>query len=175
MSDSLHPHECSPTGSSVHEILQARILEWVAISFSRGSSQPRDQTWVLCIAGRFVYHLSHQGSPRLLTKEPGDNRSLPVGYVHSWERLSHLAFRRSSPWDRVIGTQGERATGFHSIPAISDEMLLPFNFLHQQGQPRPLASTEVSLTRWEPGNKLNEARRPCGEHSIMAPLLPFHE
>ena len=40
-------------GSSVHEILQARILEWVAISFSRVSTQPRDQTWVSCIAGRF--------------------------------------------------------------------------------------------------------------------------
>ena len=38
--------------SSVHEILQARILEWVAISFSRGSSQPRDQTQVSCIADR---------------------------------------------------------------------------------------------------------------------------
>ena len=35
---------CSPSGSSVHEILQARILEWVAISFSRGSSPPRNQT-----------------------------------------------------------------------------------------------------------------------------------
>ena len=39
-------------GSSVHGILQTRILEWVAISFSRGSSQPRDQTRVACIAGR---------------------------------------------------------------------------------------------------------------------------
>ena len=48
-----HPMDCSPPGSSVHEIFQARILEWVAISFSRGSSQPRDQTWVSCIAGRF--------------------------------------------------------------------------------------------------------------------------
>ena len=40
-------------GSSVHGISQARILECVAISFSRGSSQPRDQTWVSCTAGRF--------------------------------------------------------------------------------------------------------------------------
>ena len=40
-------------GSSVHGILQARILEWVAIPFCRGSSWPRDQTWVSCIAGRF--------------------------------------------------------------------------------------------------------------------------
>ena len=39
--------------STVHGILQARILEWLAVSFSRGSSQPRDQTQVLCIAGRF--------------------------------------------------------------------------------------------------------------------------
>ena len=46
------PVDCSPPGSSVHGILQARILEWVAISFSRGSSQPRDRTWVSCIAGR---------------------------------------------------------------------------------------------------------------------------
>ena len=40
------PVDCSPPGFSAHEILQARILEWVAISFSRGSSQPRDQTQV---------------------------------------------------------------------------------------------------------------------------------
>ena len=41
-----NPMDCSPPGSSVHEILQARILEWVAVSFSRGSSRPRDQTQV---------------------------------------------------------------------------------------------------------------------------------
>ena len=53
VSDSLRPRGlCSPPGSSVHGILQARILEWVAISFSRGSSRPRDRTQVSCIAGR---------------------------------------------------------------------------------------------------------------------------
>ena len=46
--------DCSPPSSSVHGILQARILEWVAISFSRGSSSPKDQTWVSCIAGRVL-------------------------------------------------------------------------------------------------------------------------
>ena len=40
------PMDCSPPGSSVHEILQARILEWVAIPFSRGSSRPRDQNHI---------------------------------------------------------------------------------------------------------------------------------
>ena len=48
------PMDCSLPSSSVHGILQARILEWVAIPFSRGSSQARDQTWVSCIAGRFL-------------------------------------------------------------------------------------------------------------------------
>ena len=46
------PMDCSLPGSSIHGILQATVLEWVAISFSRGSSQPRDQTRVSCIAGR---------------------------------------------------------------------------------------------------------------------------
>ena len=48
-----NPLYCSPPGSFVHGILQARILRWVAYPFSRGSSQPRDQTWVSYTAGRF--------------------------------------------------------------------------------------------------------------------------
>ena len=50
------PMDCSLSGSSVHEISQAGILEWITISFSKGSSQPRDQTRISCfscIAGRF--------------------------------------------------------------------------------------------------------------------------
>ena len=46
------PMDGSPPGSVVHGIFQARILEWAAISFSRGSSQPRDRTRVSCIADR---------------------------------------------------------------------------------------------------------------------------
>ena len=46
------PMDCSLPGSSLHGILQARVLEWVAISFSRGSSWPRDRTWVSHIPGR---------------------------------------------------------------------------------------------------------------------------
>ena len=47
------PLDYSLPGPSIHGILQVRLLEWVAISFSRRSSQPRDWTWVSCIAGRF--------------------------------------------------------------------------------------------------------------------------
>ena len=49
-SNSLQPMDCSPPGSSVHGILQARILEWVAISFSRGSSQPKDRICISCVS-----------------------------------------------------------------------------------------------------------------------------
>ena len=62
MSDSLWPHGCSPPGSSIQGISQAEILEWVAISSSRGSSWPRDQTWVSCFAGRFLT-MSHLELP----------------------------------------------------------------------------------------------------------------
>ena len=52
--DSLQPHGLWLPGSSIHGILQARVPEGVAISFSRGSSQPRNRTQVSCIAGRCI-------------------------------------------------------------------------------------------------------------------------
>ena len=62
-----NPMDCSPSGSSVHGILQARILGWVASSSSRGSSWTRDQTefsWVSCIWGGFFFFTSElSGKP----------------------------------------------------------------------------------------------------------------
>ena len=68
------PMDCSPPGSSVHGIFQARILEWVAISFSKGSSQPRNQIQVSCIAGRFFLYLwatreAHNHTSKTLLKK----------------------------------------------------------------------------------------------------------
>ena len=51
-----NPMDCSPPRSSIHGISQARILEWGAISFSRGSSQPRDGTHVSNTGRRILYH-----------------------------------------------------------------------------------------------------------------------
>ena len=62
MSDSCNPTDCSLPGSSVHGILQA-ILEWAVISFSRGSSPPRNWTLVSCIAGRFFTDEATRDSP----------------------------------------------------------------------------------------------------------------
>ena len=59
-----HPMDCSPPGSSVHRISQTRILEWVSISFSRGSSQPRDQSGISSIGRRVLYHWAMWEAPR---------------------------------------------------------------------------------------------------------------
>ena len=56
------PMDCNPPGFSVHGHLQARILEWVAIPFSRGSSWPGNLGLLHC--RQILYHLSHQGSPK---------------------------------------------------------------------------------------------------------------
>ena len=69
-----NPMDCSPPGSSVLGISQARILEWVAISSLKGSSLPRDQTYVSCIDRQILLPLSHLGSPQSLFN--GFNSSL---------------------------------------------------------------------------------------------------
>ena len=62
VSDSVWPMDCSLPGSSIHGIFHSHgILEWMALFFSRGSSQPRDWTWISSTAGR-LYHLSRQGT-----------------------------------------------------------------------------------------------------------------
>ena len=70
VSDSLWPLDCSPPGSSVHEISQARTLEWVAISSSRASSQARGRThipWVSCMGSHILNHCATWEVPYLHT------------------------------------------------------------------------------------------------------------
>ena len=64
-----NPMDCCPPGSSVHGILQGRILEWITTSSSRGSPQPRDRTrifYISCIGRRVLYHWCHLVSPKQL-------------------------------------------------------------------------------------------------------------
>ena len=56
--------DCSPPGSSIHGIFQGRVLEWVAISFSRGSSRPRDRTRGSHIVGRDALPSEPPGKPK---------------------------------------------------------------------------------------------------------------
>ena len=81
VSDSLDPMDCCPPGSSVRGILQARILEWVAIPFSRESSWHKDQTLVSRIAGRFTDSLPSEPPGKLLGE---DENALKLDYSDSW-------------------------------------------------------------------------------------------
>ena len=78
----------SPPGSSIHGILQAKILEWVAISFSRGCSQHRDRTHISCIGRQVLFHWA-----------PGDNLAGWLWIQSDWQSfgvdVSPLKFRRS--------------------------------------------------------------------------------
>ena len=87
MSDSLRPYGLySPPGYSVYEIFQARILEKVAISFSRGSSQPRDQTHVSCLAGGFF-----------ITESPGEPIVYNIDKILSHKReITNFHFAKAS-------------------------------------------------------------------------------
>ena len=83
----LCPTLCNPMDYIVCGILQARILEWIAFLFSRGSSQPRDQTQVSSICRQILYQLSHKGSPRILewVAYPFFSRS---SWPRNWTRVS---------------------------------------------------------------------------------------
>ena len=61
-----NPVDCSPPGPSVHGVSKARILEWVAIPVSRGSSRPRDRTRGLLNCRQILYCLNHQGADLIL-------------------------------------------------------------------------------------------------------------
>ena len=95
--------DCSPPGSSVHGILQARISEWVAVSFSRGTSQPRDQSQVSHIAGRFftvwATREAHKwcGVAGKQRKTKKTSRSYSNLYVHLWASLVAQWYRVCLP------------------------------------------------------------------------------
>ena len=104
VSDSLVPQG---HGSSVLGILQARILEWVAMLSSRGSSQPRYWTQGSRIAGRFFYHLSYQGTQWDAMVHPSCPGSPPEGRAdsaHTWPLNTHRNFTK-----RVFWVQGMTA------------------------------------------------------------------
>ena len=98
------PMDCSPPGSSVHEIFQARILEWVTISFCRGSSQPRDRTQVSCTTGRFFTDWATREAPAMPETQEMWVRSLGQKDALEKEMATHssiLAWK--IPWTEEPG------------------------------------------------------------------------
>ena len=105
------PMDHSPPGSSVYGILQARTLEWVAISFSRGSSRPRDRTHISCnscIAGGFFtaeplgesFHLAERD--KASSGDYSDESTDPIMRTHSFNLLSLTIFLQKAPSPNTI-------------------------------------------------------------------------
>ena len=125
-SDSLRPLDCKPSGSSVHGVSQARILERIAISFSRGSCRPRDQIhifYVSCTPGRFfacwaILHATVERQQKIpyITKTQCSQIRINIFFKHVYSMilfslLNHLALclyksTYISPWrearERVV-------------------------------------------------------------------------
>ena len=95
--------DCCPSGSSVHGIFQARILEWVAISFSRGSSQPRDQTQVSYTAGRLFTDWATRNP-----KEMATHSSILARKTHGQRSLEGCSPCGGKEWDTTEETEQAR-------------------------------------------------------------------
>ena len=123
-----NPLDCSPPGSSLHGILQARILEWVAISFSRGSSVTRDWTGIscnFCLHRLILLPLSHVYIPSLLSL------LLPISYMPSLPPL--LFLECSSPnqpkWSALPTKPQILLHPFH-LPFIFARLILSHSSAH---------------------------------------------
>ena len=127
------PMGCSPPDSPVPGILQARILEWVATSFSRGSSQPRDQTQVSCTAGGFFTNCTTWEAYIVI---------LMSLYIHSAKII----------WDSTMGQAGFSggSDGKESACSAGDLGLIPGlgrSPGEGNGYPHQYSCLEVSMDR----------------------------
>ena len=105
-------------GSSIHGIFQARILEWIVISFSRGSSQPRDRTWVSCIADRrFTIWATREA------KQEGKMFSM----TNSWTNSLTLQFCNISHRSKSQNTSGHFKKLIWACQQLDKEMNMPAN------------------------------------------------
>ena len=102
------PTLCNPIDYRVHEILQARILEWVAYPFSRGSSQPRDWIQVSCMAGRF-FPGELQGKLRFKNHQVGSCKGKTVDFNKTLKKKKKNRkyefaeiYQRNSPRERGV-------------------------------------------------------------------------
>ena len=137
VSDSCDPTDCSPPGSSVHGISQVRILEWVGISFSRGSSRPRDWTWVSCTVGGFftiwatreaalkvLFYIQLPSLLRLTLRSLGNSHKAGItlsSYLGSSRCLMCIqqkAELRGNAFETLVNRSISSYLGRHDLPAV---------------------------------------------------------
>ena len=107
VSDSCDPMGCTSPGSSVHGISQARVLEWVAISFSRESFKPRNQTQVSCIADRFFtdWAMRESKNTQIISKHNDQEKNQQVSWTPS--KLKTFVCQRTPSRKWKYKTQNE--------------------------------------------------------------------
>ena len=120
--------DCSPPGSSIHGFLQARTLEWAAISSSRGSSRPRDGSHVSCLAGRF-FTTEPPGKPQFYKQKHilMANRITPERNTAPCLSLLSIVTVTTAATDTVLGQAGQRSkllTPINSQHVVSKVSLL---------------------------------------------------
>ena len=139
--------DCSLPGSSVHGILQARTVEWVAVSFPRGSSWPRDLhcRWIL-------YWLSHQGSPlkwRTILKQLITSDTKPrfsCLQLRSQEFKTQVSVERKDTEIRKAGILGRRTC----VQKQTEDSAQPWQFLYGKEESQWIIEAEVWFLHHSP-------------------------
>ena len=111
-------------GSSVHGILQARILELVAIPFSRGSSPPRDGTWVCHFAGR-LFTAEPPGKPTPISAPPNKNRAAPF----TWYLPCTIYYYLTSHNHLFCGWRFSNSFKLQLVSGLTDSITMAFSSL----------------------------------------------
>ena len=154
-----NPTDCSPLGSSIPRISQARTLEWTAIPFSRRSSQPRDQTWVSQIAGRFfiIWATREASRGKILEKHSVRVRGDGMRMRGRDARLDPSCSRHPSPGASQEERKPADIYSAQMSPAPAAIGLQPHKKLQvrsshvSQSNHRPMRNTKMPLSN--PGNR----------------------
>ena len=153
----------SPAGSFVHGIFQARVLEWIAISFSKGSSWPRDWTWVSCIAGRcFTLWATAAATAKLLQLCPtlcnpidGSPPGSPFPGILQARTLEWVAVSFSNAWKWKVKVKSLSRFRLFTIPWTAAHQAPP-----SMGFPR-------QATREAQKRKKKLKNCPCNEIQLL--------
>ena len=163
------PMDCSPSGSSVHGVLQARILEWVAIPSSRGSSQSRDRictSYVSCIAGRFLTCWAIEEAPS--APKPGTNSAST-----EWMRQLSVAMAalKESRWGH--GMEGIKDTEYLERGKNSSCFLMDTEGLRDSKTANTSLGTWRRMIRCTPDPLTDLLQHQTADKYFLDPDLPL--
>ena len=163
--------DCSLPGSSVHEIFQARVLEWIAVSFSRGSSQPRDRTQVSHHAGRcFTISATREAiiEPFNFSFFGISSWGIDLDYCDiEWFALETnrdhpVVLETASEYcisDSLVDYESYSISSKGFLPTLVDKMVIWIKFLIKRGPLEKRMQTTSVFLPWEPHEQYEKAKR----------------